>query len=161
MGPVLKTLKLKALNNEKEAAFALAEGTFDFSKVDFTKMYKSSSKRTVQENGMDLVLPETYTEEEAKKIKMAYIEFSYTSSAGRQTASSSNNSSSFEAPTFRVFAPFLNSTISIQNNSSSSLFYTFTQGYLRKKQGEEENKFEVVPYNTSYQFPTVEVTYEP
>ena len=110
---------------------------------------------------MDLVVPETYTEEEAKKIKMAYIEFSYISSAGRQTASSSNNSSSFEAPAFKVFTPFLNSTISISSNSSSSLFYRFTQGYLRKKQGEEENKFEVVPYTDSYQLPAVEVTYEP
>lgn len=161
MGPVLKTLKLKALNSEKEASFAQAEGTFDFSKIDFSKMYKSLSKCTVLENGMDLVVPETYTEEEAKKIKMAYIEFSYISSAGRQTASSSNNSSSFEAPAFKVFTPFLNSTISISSNSSSSLFYRFTQGYLRKKQGEEENKFEVVPYTDSYQLPAVEVTYEP
>ena len=55
---------------------------------------------------MDYVEPIAYTEEEASKLKMAYITFRYTSTAGSQEASSSNNRSSAEVPTFKVFAPF-------------------------------------------------------
>lgn len=70
------------------------------------KNLQSSTTRVVKENGMDYVEPIAYTEEEASKLKMAYITFRYTSTAGSQEASSSNNRSSAEVPTFKVFAPF-------------------------------------------------------
>ena len=43
--------------------FASAEGEFDFSRIDFTRIYKSSTKRTVLANGMDYVEPVAYTEQ--------------------------------------------------------------------------------------------------
>ncbi|ADV44159.1 hypothetical protein [Bacteroides helcogenes] len=157
MGPTLKKLKLKTISNSEAPNFSSAEGELDFSKIDFTKIYKSSTTRTVKENGIDHVEPIAYTEEEAKKLKMAYITFEFTSTAGSQKASSSNNSSSAEVPTFKVFAPFLNSSIYI-NNNSSSYFYRYYQGYLKK--GKDDKTFIIENYNNSYELPEVEVTYE-
>lgn len=157
MGPLLKSIKLKNITNEKEPSFSSAEGILDFSRIDFSKIYKGSTKRIIKENGMDLVLPETYTEEEAKQLKMAYVRFKFQSSAGLQEASSSGNPSSNEAAGFKVFSPFLNSVITIERNSTS-YFYTFTQGYLKKR--ENEDTYYIENYNKSYSFPEVQVTYE-
>ena len=133
---MLKTLKLKIISNGEAPSFSSAEGELDFSKIDFTRIYKSSTTRVVKENGMDYVEPIAYTEEEANKLKMAYITFRYTSTAGSQEASSSNNRSSAEVPTFKVFAPFLNSSIYI-DSGNSSYFYRYYQGYLRKGKDEK------------------------
>ena len=157
MGPTLKTLKLKIISNGEAPSFSSAEGELDFSKIDFTRIYKSSTTRVVKENGMDYVEPIAYTEEEASKLKMAYITFRYTSTAGSQEASSSNNRSSAEVPTFKVFAPFLNSSIYI-DNGNSSYFYRYYQGYLRK--GKDEKTFIIENYNSSYELPEVQVIYE-
>ena len=157
MGPTLKTLKLKIISNGEAPSFSSAEGELDFSKIDFTRIYKSSTTRVVKENGMDYVEPIAYTEEEANKLKMAYITFRYTSTAGSQEASSSNNRSSAEVPTFKVFAPFLNSSIYI-DNGNSSYFYRYYQGYLRK--GKDEKTFIIENYNSSYELPEVQVIYE-
>lgn len=159
MGPVLKKLKLKSLGSGEVPSFSLAEGEFDFSHMDFSKIYKNYSKLT-QDNGIDYIRPEAYTEVEAKDLKMAYIRFYYSSPAGGQEATSNNNRSSFNEPTFKVFAPFLNSTVSIQAyNNNYNYFYTYSQGYLRK--GSEEDSFAVIKYNKNYTFSDVEVTYEP
>ena len=157
MGPTLKTLKLKIISNGEAPSFSSAEGELDFSKIDFTRIYKSSTTRVVKENGMDYVEPIAYTEEEASKLKMAYITFRYTSTAGSQEASSSNNRSSAEVPTFKVFAPFLNSSIYI-DNGNSSYFYRYYQGYLRK--GKDEKTFIIENYSSSYELPEVQVIYE-
>ena len=157
MGPTLKTLKLKIISNGEAPSFSSAEGELDFSKIDFTRIYKSSTTRVVKENGMDYVEPIAYTEEEANKLKMAYITFRYTSTAGSQEASSSNNRSSAEVPTFKVFAPFLNSSIYI-DNGNSSYFYRYYQGYLRK--GKDEKTFIIENYSSSYELPEVQVIYE-
>ena len=157
MGPTLKTLKLKIISNGEAPSFSSAEGELDFSKIDFTRIYKSSTTRVVKENGMDYVEPIAYTEEEANKLKMAYITFRYTSTAGSQEASSSNNRSSAEVPTFKVFAPFLNSSIYI-DSGNSSYFYRYYQGYLRK--GKDEKTFIIENYNSSYELPEVQVIYE-
>ena len=142
MGPTLKTLKLKIISNGEAPSFSSAEGELDFSKIDFTRIYKSSTTRVVKENGMDYVEPIAYTEEEASKLKMAYITFRYTSTAGSQEASSSNNRSSAEVPTFKVFAPFLNSSIYIDSgNSSYSVSYTHLQYlyfYIQRKVNPED-----------------------
>ena len=100
---------------------------------------------------------EELPKEEARKLKMAYVTFNYTSSAGSQTASSSNNTSSAEVPNFKVFAPFLNATIGI-NNNNNVYFYSYTQGRLKK--GKDDKTFVVENYNSSYELPEVEVTYE-
>ena len=157
MGPTLKTLKLKIISNGEAPSFSSAEGELDFSKIDFTRIYKSSTTRVVKENGMDYVEPIAYTEEEASKLKMAYITFRYTSTAGSQEASSSNNRSSAEVPTFKVFAPFLNSSIYI-DSGNSSYFYRYYQGYLRK--GKDEKTFIIENYSSSYELPEVQVIYE-
>lgn len=157
MGPTLKTLKLKIISNGEAPSFSSAEGELDFSKIDFTRIYKSSTTRVVKENGMDYVEPIAYTEEEANKLKMAYITFRYTSTAGSQEASSSNNRSSAEVPTFKVFAPFLNSSIYIASDYSS-YFYRYYQGYLRK--GKDEKTFIIENYSSSYELPEVQVIYE-
>ena len=157
MGPTLKTLKLKIISNGEAPSFSSAEGELDFSKIDFTRIYKSSTTRVVKENGMDYVEPIAYTEEEANKLKMAYITFRYTSTAGSQEASSSNNRSSAEVPTFKVFAPFLNSSIYI-DSGNSSYFYRYYQGYLRK--GKDEKTFIIENYSSSYELPEVQVIYE-
>lgn len=157
LGPVLKKLKLKSLNNGDVPAFASAEGELDFSKVDFTKIYQSSCNHEVKENGMDYVEPIVYSEEAARKLEIAYVKFRYNSSAGTQEASSSNNRSSDKVPTFKVFTPFLNSTVSIEN-VSSCYFYAFTQGYLQR--GTEPNTFIVKQYSNNFKIDEVEVTYE-
>lgn len=157
MGPTLKKIKLKSLNNGEAPAFASAEGELDFSLIDFTKIYKSSCKQEVKENGMDYVEPIAYTEEEARKLPTTYVRFLFTSTAGNQEASSSNNKASANAPTFKVFTPFLNSSIYIER-SASNYFYGFTQGYLQK--GTAPNTFIVKNYSSNYQFKEVEVTYE-
>lgn len=158
MGPILKKLKLKSISSGDEPNFASAEGEFDFSHIDFTRIYKYYSTRKVGENGVEYVTPNVYTKEEALKLKIAYIYFSYSSSAGNQTSSSNQNQSSNQEPGFKAFAPFLNSTISIEN-SSDCYFYEYTFGTL--KRGTGENKFVVVPGSSDYKFPEVEVTYEP
>lgn len=157
LGPVLKKLKLKSMNNGAEPAFASAEGELDFSNIDFTKIYKNSNKKEVKENGMEYIEPIAYSEAEARQLKMAYLSFNFSSSAGSQEASSSRNPSSADAPTFKVLSPFLNSSIYI-NRNSSNYFYSFTQGYIRK--GTEANTFVVEKYNNSYTINDVEVTYE-
>lgn len=157
LGPVLKKLKLKSINNGEEPAFASAEGELDFSNIDFTKIYKSSNKKEVKENGMEYIEPIAYSEAEARQLKVVYLSFNFSSSAGSQEASSSRNPSSADAPTFKILSPFLNSYISI-NRNSSNYFYSFTQGYIRK--GTETNSFVVQPYYNSYKINDVEVTYE-
>ena len=54
MGPTLKTLKLKIISNGEAPSFSSAEGELDFSKIDFTRIYKSSTTRVVKEkwNGL-------------------------------------------------------------------------------------------------------------
>lgn len=157
LGPVLKKLKLKSMNNGAEPAFASAEGELDFSNIDFTKIYKNSNKKEVKENGMEYIEPIAYSEAEARQLKMVYLSFNFSSSAGSQEASSSRNPSSADAPTFKVLSPFLNSYISI-NKNSSNYFYSFTQGYIRK--GTEANTFVVEPFYNNYKINDVEVTYE-
>lgn len=157
-GTYAKNIKrLKIISNGEAPSFSSAEGELDFSKIDFTRIYKSSTTRVVKENGMDYVEPIAYTEEEASKLKMAYITFRYTSTAGSQEASSSNNRSSAEVPTFKVFAPFLNSSIYI-DSGNSSYFYRYYQGYLRK--GKDEKTFIIENYSSSYELPEVQVIYE-
>ena len=157
MGPTLKTLKLKIISNGEAPSFSSAEGELDFSKIDFTRIYKSSTTRVVKENGMDYVEPIAYTEEEASKLKMAYITFRYTSTAGSQEASSSNNRSSAEDPTFKVNPPFINTSI-YKDSGNSSYFYRYYQGYLRK--GKDEKTFIIENYSSSYELPEVQVIYE-
>lgn len=157
LGPVLKKLKLKSMNNGAEPAFASAEGELDFSNIDFTKIYKSSNKKEVKENGMEYLEPIAYSEADARQLKMAYLSFNFSSSAGSQEASSSRNPSSADAPAFKVLSPFLNSYIYI-NRNSSNYFYSFAQGYIRK--GTEPNTFVIEKYNNSYTINDVEVTYE-
>lgn len=164
VGPVLRSIKLKKINDGETPTFASIEGVLDFSKVDFSKIYKSTSKFSIADNGIEQVLPDAYTIEEAKELKMAYVSFDYRSPSGNQTASSSQNPSSYNTPTFKVLAPFLNATVSINYTSPNTtyapnLFFSFSQGYLKK--GTEDGTFVLQNYNTSYQFPTVEVTYEP
>lgn len=157
LGPVLKKLKLKSMNNGAEPAFASAEGELDFSNIDFTKIYKSSNKKEVKENGMEYLEPIAYSEAEARQLKMAYLSFNFSSTAGSQEACSSRNPSSADAPAFKVLSPFLNSYIYI-NRNSSNYFYSFAQGYIRK--GTEANTFVIEKYNNSYTINDVEVTYE-
>lgn len=105
-GTYAKNIKIKNNIQWRSTQFLICWRWIGFSKIDFTRIYKSSTTRVVKENGMDYVEPIAYTEEEASKLKMAYITFRYTSTAGSQEASSSNNRSSAEVPTFKVFAPF-------------------------------------------------------
>lgn len=156
MGPVLKKLKLKGITTGEAPAFTSAEGELDFSKIDFTKIYKGSFKKEVRANGMDYIEPQLYTEAEARKLEMAFVKFKYTSTAGTQEASSSNNKSSVERPEFKVFTPFLNSSIYI--DGSNCHFNTFTQGYLQRGTG--SNTFVVKKYNDDYKIDEVEVIYE-
>lgn len=156
-GPTLKSLKLKGMTNESVPSFLSAEGEFDFSGIDFKQIYKRATVRTVQQNGMDLVLPEAYSEQEARKLELVYIRFSFSSTVGVQVASSSGNKSSAENPGFKVLSPFLNSKVSVEQVLSSA-FFGFQQGILKK--GKEENTFVIKPYESSYKFSEVKVVYE-
>lgn len=157
MGPILKSLKLKGMTNESVPSFVSAEGEFDFSGIDFKQIYKRATVRSVQQNGMDLVLPEAYPEQEARKLELAYIRFSFSSTVGVQEASSSGNRSSAEKPGFKVLSPFLNSKVFVERVLSSA-FFNFQQGILKK--GKEEDTFVIKPYDSSYKFPEVKVVYE-
>ena len=157
LGPRLKSLKLKTKSGETPTVFLSAEGELDFSHMDLTRLYKSSTRYTQRPDGSDFIEPILYTEEEARKLKMAYVSFNFSSSAGTQEASSTNNRSSADEPTFKVLTPYLNSTIYIKYNASYQ-FKGFTQGYLRP--GTEEGTYRVEPYQPAYTLPEVTVTYE-
>lgn len=157
VGPTLKKIKLKTLRNGESSSFDSAEGELDFSNIDFTKIYKYTTTRTVGANGAEYVTPNAYTEEEARALKMASVYFKFTSTAGTQEASSSNNPSSANVPTFKVLTPFLNSYIFITNNTEA-YFYRYNLGYLRKSA--DSNTFFIEKYASNYELPTVEVTYE-
>lgn len=157
LGPRLKSLKLKTKSGEPPTVFLSAEGELDFSHMDLTRLYKSSTRYTQRPDGSDFIEPILYTEEEARKLKMAYVSFNFSSSAGTQEASSTNNRSSADEPTFKVLTPYLNSTIYIKYDSYHQ-FKGFTQGYLRP--GTEEGTYRVEPYQPAYTLPEVTVTYE-
>ena len=157
LGPRLKSLKLKTKSGEPPTVFLSAEGELDFSHIDLTRLYKSSTRYTQRPDGSDFIEPILYTEEEARKLKMAYVSFNFSSSAGTQEASSTNNRSSADEPTFKVLTPYLNSTIYIKYDSYHQ-FKGFTQGYLRP--GTEEGTYRVEPYQPAYTLPEVTVTYE-
>ena len=157
LGPCLKSLKLKTKSGGTPTVFLSAEGELDFSHMDLTRLYKSSTRYTQRPDGSDFIEPILYTEEEARKLKMAYVSFNFSSSAGTQEASSTNNSSSADEPTFKVLTPYLNSTIYIKHDSYHQ-FMRFTQGYLRP--GTEEGTYRVEPYPPAYTLPEVTVTYE-
>lgn len=157
LGPRLKSLKLKTKSGETPTVFLSAEGELDFSHMDLTRLYKSSTRYTQRPDGSDFIEPILYTEEEARKLKMAYVSFNFSSSAGTQEASSTNNRSSADEPTFKVLTPYLNSTIYIKYDSYHQ-FKGFTQGYLRP--GTEEGTYRVEPYQPAYTLPEVTVTYE-
>ena len=59
--------------NTKVVVTAFEKGMLEKWHNDVTRIYKSSTTRVVKENGMDYVEPIAYTEEEASKLKMAYI----------------------------------------------------------------------------------------
>lgn len=157
LGPRLKSLKLKTKSGETPTVFLSAEGELDFSHMDLTRLYKPSTRYTQRPDGSDFIEPILYTEEEARKLKMAYVSFNFSSSAGTQEASSTNNRSSADEPTFKVLTPYLNSTIYIKYDSYHQ-FKGFTQGYLRP--GTEEGTYRVEPYQPAYTLPEVTVTYE-
>lgn len=157
LGPCLKSLKLKTKSGGTPTVFLSAEGELDFSHMDLTRLYKSSTRYTQRPDGSDFIEPILYTEEEARKLKMAYVTFNFSSSAGTQEASSTNNRSSADEPTFKVLTPYLNSTIYIKYDSYHQ-FKGFTQGYLRP--GTEEGTYRVEPYQPAYTLPEVTVTYE-
>ena len=157
LGPRLKSLKLKTKSGETPTVFLSAEGELDFSHMDLTRLYKSSTRYTQRPDGSDFIEPILYTEEEARKLKMAYVSFNFSSSAGTQEASSTNNRSSADEPTFKVLTPYLNSTIYIKYNASYQ-FKGFTQGYLRP--GTEEGTYRIENYESAYTLPEVTVTYE-
>lgn len=157
LGPCLKSLKLKTKSGGTPTVFLSAEGELDFSHMDLTRLYKSSTRYTQRPDGSDFIEPILYTEEEARKLKMAYVSFNFSSSAGTQEASSTNNRSSADEPTFKVLTPYLNSTIYIKYDSYHQ-FKGFTQGYLRP--GTEEGTYRVEPYPPAYTLPEVTVTYE-
>ena len=157
LGPRLKSLKLKTKSSGTPTVFLSAEGELDFSHMDLTRLYKSSTRYTQRPDGSDFIEPILYTEEEARKLKMAYVSFNFSSSAGTQEASSTNNRSSADEPTFKVLTPYLNSTIYIKYGSYHQ-FKGFTQGYLRP--GTEEGTYRVEPYQPAYTLPEVTVTYE-
>lgn len=157
LGPSLKSLKLKTKSGGTPTVFLSAEGELDFSHMDLTRLYKSSTRYTQRPDGSDFIEPILYTEEEARKLKMAYVSFNFSSSAGTQEASSTNNRSSADEPTFKVLTPYLNSTIYIKYGSYHQ-FMGFTQGYLRP--GTEEGTYRVEPYPPAYTLPEVTVTYE-
>ena len=157
LGPRLKSLKLKTKSGGPPTVFLSAEGELDFSHMDLTRLYKSSTRYTQRPDGSDFIEPILYTEEEARKLKMAYVSFNFSSSAGTQEASSTNNRSSADEPTFKVLTPYLNSTIYIKYGSYHQ-FKGFTQGYLRP--GTEEGTYRVEPYQPAYTLPEVTVTYE-
>ena len=157
LGPRLKSLKLKTKSGEPPTVFLSAEGELDFSHMDLTRLYKSWTRYTQRPDGSDFIEPTLYTEEEARKLKMAYVTFKFSSSAGTQEASSTNNRSSADEPTFKVLTPYLNSTIYIKYDSYHQ-FMGFTQGYLRP--GTEEGTYRVAPCPPAYTLPEVTVTYE-
>lgn len=157
LGPCLKSLKLKTKSGGTPTVFLSAEGELDFSHMDLTRLYKSSTRYTQRPDGSDFIEPILYTEKEARKLKMAYVTFNFSSSAGTQEASSTNNRSSADEPTFKVLTPYLNSTIYIKYGSYHQ-FMGFTQGYLRP--GTEEGTYRVEPYQPAYTLPEVTVTYE-
>ena len=157
LGPRLKSLKLKTKSGEPPTVFLSAEGELDFSHMDLTRLYKSWTRYTQRPDGSDFIEPTLYTEEEARKLKMAYVTFKFSSSAGTQEASSTNNRSSADEPTFKVLTPYLNSTIYIKYDSYHQ-FMGFTQGYLRP--GTEEGTYRVEPCPPAYTLPEVTVTYE-
>lgn len=157
LGPRLKSLKLKTKSGEPPTVFLSAEGELDFSHIDLTRLYKSSTRYTQRPDGSDFIEPILYTEEEARKLKMAYVTFKFSSSAGTQEASSTNNRSSADEPTFKVLTPYLNSTINIRYGGSYQ-FKEFTQGYLRP--GTEEGTYRIENYESAYTLPEVTVTYE-
>ena len=157
LGPRLKSLKLKTKSSGTPTVFLSAEGELDFSHMDLTRLYKSSTRYTQRPDGSDFIEPILYTEKEARKLKMAYVSFNFSSSAGTQEASSTNNRSSADEPTFKVLTPYLNSTIYIKYDSYHQ-FKGFTQGYLRP--GTEEGTYRVEPYQPAYTLPEVTVTYE-
>ena len=125
--------------------------------MDLTRLYKSWTRYTQRPDGSDFIEPTLYTEEEARKLKMAYVTFKFSSSAGTQEASSTNNRSSAAEPTFKVLPPYLNSTIYIKYDSYHQ-FMGFTQGYLRP--GTEEGTYRVEPCPPAYTLLEVTVTYE-
>lgn len=157
LGPRLKSLKLKTKSGGTPTVFLSAEGELDFSHMDLTRLYKSSTRYTQRPDGSDFIEPILYTEEEARKLKMAYVSFNFSSSAGTQEASSTNNRSSADEPTFKVLTPYLNSTIYIKHDSYHQ-FKGFTQGYLRP--GTEEGTYRIENYESAYTLPEVTVTYE-
>ena len=157
LGPHLKSLKLKTKSSGTPTVFLSAEGELDFSHMDLTRLYKSSTRYTQRPDGSDFIEPILYTEEEARKLKMAYVTFKFSSSAGTQEASSTNNRSSADEPTFKVLTPYLNSTIYIKHDSYHQ-FMGFTQGYLRP--GTEEGTYRIENYESADTLPEVTVTYE-
>ena len=157
LGPHLKSLKLKTKSSGTPTVFLSAEGELDFSHMDLTRLYKSSTRYTQRPDGSDFIEPILYTEEEARKLKMAYVTFNFSSSAGTQKASSTNNRSSADEPTFKVLTPYLNSTIYIKYGSYHQ-FMGFTQGYLRP--GTEEGTYRIENYESADTLPEVTVTYE-
>ena len=52
---------------EKHPVSHLQKVNWIFQKIDFTRIYKSSTTRVVKENGMDYVEPIAYTEEESQQ----------------------------------------------------------------------------------------------
>ncbi len=163
MGPTLKTIKMKTFIGGDEPSFSCAEGELDYSNVDMTKIYKADGFKIVKETDKpEYVETVVYEENEIKQLKAAYVKFRYSSSQGTQEATSSNKSSSFNEPTYKVLGPFLNAVIKIETSySNSHIFYNDLYiGTLKKKAG-EQNAFYIERYKATTTFAIPDVTYEP
>ena len=137
IAPVVKMLKLKGLSKTTEPFFTTVEGEFDFSHIDFSKLYKKLVY-SIKENGVENLEPLLYTEEEARKQKVIHVYFNYYTNSNQSQAIASTSSAS--EPTFSAHGVFLNSEMNISDPSYTYYTgYTGVYGYIVR--GETEGSF--------------------
>lgn len=155
--PLLKTLNLVGVRGSGEnTLFDSASGEFDFSDVDFTRMYSYQLTTTEDDKGITRIEPTKYTEEQAKGLTPSYIYFDYISTAGAQVSSSIANPSGYLDINYEVFSPYFDSDISVRHTTgASSIFVLCEVGKLIK-----DNEGNYMVDNTETTLPEVTVTYK-
>ncbi|WP_294628167.1 hypothetical protein [uncultured Bacteroides sp.] len=154
---------MKTFIRSDEPSFSSAEGVLDYANVDMAKIYKTNDYKTVRDaDKPEYTEASLYTKNETKQLKVAYVEFKYISSQGNQEATSSNKSSSFNEPAYKVLGPFLNAIIKVTTSPANSyIFYNnLSIGTLKQRAG-TTNAFYIERQNNATTFAIPDVIYEP
>lgn len=139
MGPRIKSLHLQKLitASNGEEYFENATGELDYTAIDFKHIYKTRLNATAQAN-QTLYEPVVEEENLVKSKREEYVTFELVSPKGKHFASSSNQKTSPNSPSYSVVHPYLDATVNLATRDGNNWISNPNPGKLRRSKTTNE-----------------------